>query len=67
MKSLAEELSGSGITTVAILPGSTATRMLEGSGMPPRMTAEEVAATIAHYCLDASPAHNGAIVEMFGV
>jgi 3-oxoacyl-[acyl-carrier protein] reductase len=67
MKSLAEELSGSGVTTLAILPGSTATRMLEGSGMPPRMTAEEVAATVAHYCLDASPAHNGAVIEMFGV
>ena len=67
MKSLAEELSGSGVTTLAILPGSTATRMLEGSGMPPRMSADEVAQTIVHYCLDASPAHNGAVIEMFGV
>jgi len=67
MKSLAEELSGSGITTCAVLPGSTATRMLEGSGMPPRMSADEVAQTIVHYCLDASPAHNGAVIEMFGV
>ncbi|HEX6275350.1 MAG TPA: SDR family oxidoreductase [Polyangiaceae bacterium] len=66
MKSLAEELSGSGVTTVAVLPGSTATRMLEGSGMPPRMSAEEVAETIVHYALDASPAHNGAAIEMFG-
>jgi 3-oxoacyl-[acyl-carrier protein] reductase len=66
MKSLAEELSGSGVTTVAVLPGSTATRMLEGSGMPPRMSADEVADTIVHYCLDASPAHNGAVIEMFG-
>jgi 3-oxoacyl-[acyl-carrier protein] reductase len=67
MKSLAEELSGSGVVTLAVLPGSTSTRMLEGSGMPPRMTAEEVAETIVHYCLDASPAHNGAVIEMFGV
>jgi 3-oxoacyl-[acyl-carrier protein] reductase len=67
MKSLAEELSGSGITTVAILPGSTATRMLEGSGMPPRMSAEEVAESVVHYCLYAPPAHNGAVVEMFGI
>jgi 3-oxoacyl-[acyl-carrier protein] reductase len=67
MKSLAEELSGSGIVTLAILPGSTATRMLEGSGMPPRMSADEVAQTIVHCCLDASPAHNGAVIEMFGV
>jgi 3-oxoacyl-[acyl-carrier protein] reductase len=67
MKSLAEELSGSSVTTLAVLPGSTATRMLEGSGMPPRMTAEEVAQTIVHYCLDAPSAHNGAVIEMFGV
>jgi 3-oxoacyl-[acyl-carrier protein] reductase len=67
MKSLAEELSGTGVATVAVLPGSTATRMLEGSGMPPRMSADDVAETIVHYCLDASPAHNGAVVEMFGV
>ena len=67
MKSLAEELSGTGITTLAVLPGSTSTRMLEGSGMPPRMSADEVAQTIVHYCLDASPAHNGAVIEMFGV
>ena len=67
MKSLAEELTGSGVTTLAVLPGSTATRMLEGSGMPPRMTAEEVAQTIVHYCLDAPSAHNGAVIEMFGV
>jgi 3-oxoacyl-[acyl-carrier protein] reductase len=67
MKSLAEELSGSGVVTLAILPGSTATRMLEGSGMPPRMSADDVAQTIVHYCLDASPAHNGGVIEMFGV
>jgi 3-oxoacyl-[acyl-carrier protein] reductase len=67
MKSLAEELSGSGITTVAVLPGSTRTRMLEGSGMPPRMSPDEVAQTIVHYCLDAPAAHNGAVIEMFGV
>jgi hypothetical protein len=35
--------------------------------MPPRMTAEEVAQTIVHYCLDAPSAHNGAVIEMFGV
>lgn len=67
MKSLAEELSGSGVVTLAVLPGSTATRMLEGSGMPPRMTADEVAETIVHFALDAPASHNGAVVEMFGV
>ncbi len=66
MKSLAEELHDSGVITLALLPGSTSTRMLEGSGFPPRMTPEEVAQTLVHYCLDAPLAHNGALIEMFG-
>ena len=67
MKSLAAELSDSGLMTCAVLPGSTDTRMLEGSGFPPRMTAEEVAQTLVHYAFDAPLAHNGASIEMFGV
>ena len=67
MKSLAEELTGSGVVTLAVLPGSTDTRMLEGSGFPARMTAEDVAKTLAHYALDAPAAHAGSVVEMFGV
>jgi 3-oxoacyl-[acyl-carrier protein] reductase len=67
MKSLAEELSGSGVMALAVLPGSVATGMLEGSGFEPRMTVEDVAKTLAHYALDAPVAHNGAIIEMFGV
>lgn len=67
MKSLAEELADSGLMTVAVLPGSVDTRMLEKSGFPPRITVEEVATTLVHYALDAPVAHNGGIVEMFGV
>jgi 3-oxoacyl-[acyl-carrier protein] reductase len=67
MKSLAEELRDSGVVTLAVLPGSTATRMLEGSGFPPRMSAEDVAQTIVHYALDAPAAHAGGVIEMFGV
>jgi len=67
MKSLAEELKDSGVVTLAVLPGSTSTRMLEGSGFEPRMSAEEVAKTIAHFALDAPAAHAGGVVEMFGV
>jgi 3-oxoacyl-[acyl-carrier protein] reductase len=67
MKSVAVELSDSGVITLAVLPGSTDTNMLEGSGFPPRMTPEDVAKTIAHYAFDAPPAHNGAVIEMFGV
>lgn len=65
-KSLAAELTDSGVTAVCVLPGSTATRMLEGSGFPPRMTPDEVAKTLVHYALDAPAAHNGAVIEMFG-
>jgi NAD(P)-dependent dehydrogenase (short-subunit alcohol dehydrogenase family) len=65
-KSLAAELTDSGVTVVCVLPGSTATHMLEGSGFSPRMTAEDVARTLVHYALDAPAAHNGAAIEMFG-
>lgn len=67
MKSLAEELHDSGVMTLAILPGSIDTRMLEGSGFSPRMTADEVAQTISYFALEAPLSHNGAVVEMFGV
>jgi NAD(P)-dependent dehydrogenase (short-subunit alcohol dehydrogenase family) len=65
-KSLAAELTDSGVTAVCVMPGSTDTRMLEGSGFPPRMTAEDVARTLVHYALDAPAAHNGAVIEMYG-
>lgn len=65
-KSLAVELTDSGVMTVAVLPGSIATDMLAGSPFPARMTADEVASTLLHYALDASLAHNGASIEMFG-
>lgn len=67
MKSLAEELKDSGVVALAVLPGSTSTRMLEGSGFEPRMTPEDVAKTIVHFALDAPAAHAGAAIEMFGV
>jgi 3-oxoacyl-[acyl-carrier protein] reductase len=67
MKALAEELSDSGLITLAVLPGSVDTEMLRGSGLGPRMSAEQVAETLVYYALDAPAAHNGAIIEMFGV
>jgi len=66
MKSLAAELTDSGLMTCAVLPGSVDTEMLVGSGFPPRMSAEAVARTLVHYALDAPLAHNGASIEMFG-
>jgi 3-oxoacyl-[acyl-carrier protein] reductase len=66
MRCLAEELHDTGVMTAAVLPGAVDTDMLKGSAYPPRMTAEEVAKTLAFLLFDASLAHNGAAIEMFG-
>jgi 3-oxoacyl-[acyl-carrier protein] reductase len=66
MKSLAAELSDSGLMTCAVLPGSVDTDMLVGSGFAARMSPEAVAQTLLHYAFDAPLAHNGASIEMFG-
>jgi 3-oxoacyl-[acyl-carrier protein] reductase len=66
-KSLAAELTDTGLSAVSILPGSVDTEMLDGSGFTPRMTADEVAQTITHFALSAPIAHNGASIEMFGI
>jgi NAD(P)-dependent dehydrogenase (short-subunit alcohol dehydrogenase family) len=65
-KSLAEELRGTGLQSVAVLPGSVDTEMLVGSGFPPRMSADDVAAMIVHAGLDAPDAVTGSAIEMFG-
>jgi 3-oxoacyl-[acyl-carrier protein] reductase len=65
-KSLAEELRGTGLATMSVLPGSVATSMLEGSGFEPQMSADEVAGTIVYASLDAPSAMNGSSIEMFG-
>ena len=65
-KSLAEELRGTGLSTMSVLPGSVETAMLEGSGFAPQMSAEEVAGTIVYAALDAPAAMNGSSIEMFG-
>ncbi len=67
MRCLAEELSDTGLMTAAVLPGSVDTEMLSGSGFAPRMTADEVARTLFFLGVESSVAHNGAIVEMYGV
>ena len=65
-KSLAEELRGTGLSTMSVLPGSVETSMLEGSGFAPQMSADDVAGTIAYAALDAPAAMNGSSIEMFG-
>jgi 3-oxoacyl-[acyl-carrier protein] reductase len=65
-KSLAEELEGSGLQAMAVLPGAVDTAMLRGSGFAPRMSAEAVASTLVFAALDAPDAMNGSALEMFG-
>lgn len=67
MKSLAEELSDSGLMACALLPGSIDTDMLKGSPFSARMSAADVAKTVEFLALDAPLSHNGATLEMFGV
>jgi NAD(P)-dependent dehydrogenase (short-subunit alcohol dehydrogenase family) len=65
-KSLAEELRGTGLSTMSVLPGSVETAMLEGSGFAPQMSPDDVAGTIIYAALDAPAAMNGSSIEMFG-
>ena len=65
-KSLAEELRGTGLQTMAVMPGAVATSMLEGSGFLPQMTAEDVARTVLFAALDAPDAMNRSAIEIFG-
>lgn len=65
-KSLAEELRGTGLAALAVLPGSVDTEMLKGSGFAAQMRPEDVAALVVYAALDAPAAMNGSAVEMFG-
>jgi 3-oxoacyl-[acyl-carrier protein] reductase len=65
-KSLAEELRGTGLAAMCVLPGSVDTSMLAGSGFAPQMRAEDVARTISWAAFDAPDAMNGSAIEMFG-
>ena len=65
-KSLAEELRGSGLQALAVLPGSVDTDMLVGSGFPPVMQPDDVARVVVYAALDAPDAMNGAAIDAFG-
>jgi 3-oxoacyl-[acyl-carrier protein] reductase len=65
-KALSEELRGSGVQALSVLPGSVDTEMLRGSGFPPQMTAREIAGVIVYAALDAPAAMNGSSIEAFG-
>ncbi len=66
VKSIAEELRGTGLQALAILPGSVDTPMLAVGGFAPQMTADEVAGLVAYAALDAPDAMNASAIEMFG-
>jgi 3-oxoacyl-[acyl-carrier protein] reductase len=65
-KSLAEELRGSGLQALAVLPGSVDTPMVKVGGFPPLMSPEDVARLVAYAALDAPDAMNGSAIECFG-
>ena len=65
-KSLAEELRGTGICAMAVLPGSVDTDMLKQTPFSPDITPDEVASVVTYCALDAPQAMNGACVEVFG-
>lgn len=66
VKSLAEELRGTGLQAMCVMPGSVDTDMLKGSGFSPAMQPEDVARTVAYLALDAPAAMNASSVELFG-
>jgi 3-oxoacyl-[acyl-carrier protein] reductase len=65
-KSLAEELRGSGLQAMAVLPGSVDTPMLDAARFAPQMSPEVVARVVAYAALDAPDAMNGSAIECFG-
>lgn len=65
-KALSDELRGSGLQSIALLPGSVDTDMLAATPFTPTIQPEEVAAEVVHYALDAPAALAGAAIEMFG-
>jgi NAD(P)-dependent dehydrogenase (short-subunit alcohol dehydrogenase family) len=65
-QALAAEVKDRKVLVAAVLPGSTDTEMLQGSGWEPDMTAAEVARVVTFLCTDAPLAMSGSLVEMFG-
>ncbi len=66
VKSLAEELRGSGLQAMTVNPGAVDTDMLRGSPYTPQMTAADVAGVVTYAALDAPDAMNGASLDVFG-
>jgi NAD(P)-dependent dehydrogenase (short-subunit alcohol dehydrogenase family) len=65
-KSLAEELRGSGLQALAVLPGTVDTSMAKVGGFAPQMVPDDVARVVTFAALDAPDAMNGSAIEVFG-
>jgi 3-oxoacyl-[acyl-carrier protein] reductase len=65
-KSLAEELRGSGLQSLSVLPGTVDTPMAAVGGFRPQMSPADVARVVAFAALDAPDAMNGSAIECFG-
>jgi NAD(P)-dependent dehydrogenase (short-subunit alcohol dehydrogenase family) len=65
-RALAEEVKGQGVLVAAVLPGSTDTQMLAGSGFVARVTPDEVAKVVRFLCAEAPLAMSGSLLEVFG-
>ncbi len=66
VKSLAEELRGTGVLSMGVAPGSVDTEMLRRSAFAPAMRPEDVAIVVRFLAADAPAAMQGSVVEMFG-
>ena len=66
VKAFAEELRGTGLQAMCVMPGSVDTDMLKGSGFSPTMQPEDVAKLVAFAALDAPDAMNGSAIDAFG-
>ena len=65
-KSLAEELRGSGLQALAVLPGTVDTPMARVGGFTPQMSPDDVAGLVVYAALDAPAAMNGSAIQCFG-
>lgn len=63
---LSDELRGTGVQSIAILPGSVETDMLAKTPFPADMAAADVARVIVYHALDAPDAMHGARVQIYG-
>ena len=65
-RALADELRGTGLQALAILPGSVDTARLAQTPFEPDMSADDVAAVILVHALDAPAAVTGSCVQIYG-